>query len=193
MISGIKTRFKCIVAIGICYSSILLYSCSKDDTGHPVEEPDVNKPFVITQELLDAATFVSAANDTLIIGNPFNEREIEAQNNFRSIFSNVPKSNTLKSGDIITIINFANENGRPGRQLFVDVMVKRESGFNAEGNDFEYMRIMYDPSVDYKAHPNGILPDIKDTNARGMGGNILTVDCVTCHRKTADFIFYDNK
>jgi hypothetical protein len=189
----LTTKFKCLVAAGICFSSLLLYSCSKDDVAQPIGQPEVTKPFLITQALLDAATHVSAANDTLIIGNPFNEREIEMQDKFRSIFSNVPKSNQLKAGDIITIINYANVNGHRGTQLFTDIMVKRESGFNPEGNDFEYMRIMFDPSVDYQAHPNGILPDITNTKARGLGGNILSVDCVTCHKRTEDFIYYDNK
>ena len=71
-------------------------------------------------------------------------------------------------------------------------MVKREAGFNTAGNDFEYMRIAFDPSVNYEEHPNGLVPDSTNSGVRGLGTNILTVNCVDCHKNTSGFIFYDN-
>ena len=193
MILETKKKFRCLTAIGIVYMSIFSYSCSKDDKLQPDIPPENVSPFVLTQQLLDSATFVSEATDTLIIGDPFGAREPSAQNDFRSIFSTADKNQPLKAGHIIAIRAYTNKNGHRDKLLFVDVMVKRETGFNPDGNDFEYMRIMYDPLVDYNKHPNGLVPDINNTKVRGLGDNILSINCVSCHQRTDDFIFYDNK
>lgn len=171
--------------------SLAVYSCSKDDTPQPVEPTaDTSVPFTLTQEMLDAAIFVSDPQDTLFTGNPFGQRELAARNNYRSIFSTSPKSQPLQVGDINAIRAFSNLDGEKGALLFVDVMVKREAGYNPQGNDFEYIRIPFDSLVDYQQHPNGVVPDLISKN-RGLGTNILSVNCVNCHRSANDFIFYN--
>jgi hypothetical protein len=43
-------------------------------------------------------------------------------------------------------------------------MVKREAGYNPQGNDFEYMRIPFDAATNYTLHPNGNLPSVHKQN-----------------------------
>lgn len=187
----VRRKSKVVGLLCLFFMCVTLYSCTKESVVQP-EVADGPGTFLITQQALDAATFVTDARDTLFTGNPFGAREVEARPNFRAIFSSANKSQVQQPGHITVIRSFANVDGRRGTLLFADVMVKREAGFNAGGNNFEYMRIPYDSSVDYGLHPNGMLPEISNTSMRGVGTNILSINCVTCHVTTADFIFYDN-
>jgi hypothetical protein len=163
-----------------------LQSCKQDEaTG-----PGISQVLII-QAQLNAVTLVSSPADTMITGNPFVEREVEERAHIRDIFTNYSTSEPISEGDIIAIRSFINENGRRGTLRFVDVMVKRETGYNTAGNDFEYMRIPYEASTDYSLHPNGMLPDTSQVQFRGLGTNILSVNCVTCHNRVTDFIFFD--
>lgn len=172
----------------IIVAVITFYSCTKE-SAEPT--PQQNQVILITQQQLNAATIVNQASDTLIIGNPFLEREEAARNNFRDILTNFSRNKAIQPGNIIVIRNFTNNKGSRGSFLFTDVMVKRELGFNPSGNDFEYMRIPFDSTTNYTLNPNGLLPQVSNLQLRGLGINILSVNCVTCHNRTNDFVFFN--
>jgi hypothetical protein len=76
-----------VISLLVLISTTLgfISSCSKSNDVTEAAAIN-NREVLITQAQLDAVTFVSSPSDTSIIGNPFNDREPEARNNFRDIF-----------------------------------------------------------------------------------------------------------
>lgn len=173
---------------------ICLTACQQDDSTEmepPSNTPAPRRRILITQEQLDSAVVVPSSSDTSFTGNPFLQREPSEQNNVRSIFANISKTAAIRPSAVYVIRNFTNESGQRGQLLFIDVMVKREPGFNSNSLDFEFMRIRFDSSNDYTLHPNGILPDTTQTLLRGLDLPVSGTTCATCHRlATTDLLFH---
>lgn len=173
-----------------------MMSCSREESIEPTaaEEEEEEVPFLLTQELLDAATFVRAASDTLISGDPFAGRNNDpARLLIRDVFTNVQPGQRLAEGSIIAVRAFEDNNGRRGNLVQVDVMVKRAAGFNPSGADFEYIRTPFDPNVNYRQHPNGLVPELL-SSARGLDLQVEPLSCVNCHRFAGgeDFVWHRN-
>jgi hypothetical protein len=177
--------FIAIAAFVIAASN--LSSCKKDT----VEEETT--PYILTQADLDKAIIINAVTDSAIIGNPFLHQSPPVQALFRDVFTNVPKSQITKKGTIYVIKAYPNVNGKRGTEVLSDIMIKREKGFNPLGLDFEYLRIVFDSTVDYKKHPNGMLP-AANSASRGDGRNIVagtfpSNNCISCHVRDDNFLF----
>lgn len=157
----------------------------------PAENPPVNAPFLITQAMLDSVTVTVSASDTAITGNRFGVRTDGSDRNIKDIYTNKPLNRTVQAGDIIVIRSFQNIDGRKGPLDFVDIMVRREIGYNTSGADFEYFRMDFDPATNYSQHPNGMVPLLTNSLDRGM--DIDRAGCLACHRFApgGDFLFTD--
>lgn len=152
------------------------------------DKKNTAQPFLLTQTALDQINTVSLASDTTITGNIFNVRNDGSDKNIKDIYSNKPFDRTVQTGDIFVIRNFLNEDGQRGALDFVDVMVRREDGFNPFAGDFEYFRMGYDSMTNYAMHPNGIVPTIDNVYDRGK--DVARAACVACHRNGGqDFLF----
>lgn len=169
------------------FSSSYLTACKKDT----VDEETI--PYTLTQADLDKAIVINAATDTAIIGNPFVHQSPPVQALYRDVFTNVPKATITKKGTIYVIKAYPNVGGKRGTEVLSDIMIKREKGFNPLGLDFEYLRIVYDNTVDYTKHPNGLLP-ATNSASRGDGRNIVagtfpSTNCISCHVRDDNFLF----
>lgn len=156
---------------------ILAVACKKKE-----EEP--KQPFVLTQEALDNATVIYQSG---IIDDPFKAFNDAAQfgsadptigNKKRDLYSNGDKGIAINSGTIIVRRAYDKNSDV---LINAAIMIKHEEGFNDATNDWEFINNKYDSAVDYKAHPNGMLPDISKTDIRGVN---LT-NCVNCHKTVA--------
>ncbi|PIQ20215.1 MAG: hypothetical protein COW65_16395 [Cytophagales bacterium CG18_big_fil_WC_8_21_14_2_50_42_9] len=136
----------------------------------------------ITQEQLDAVTLVHRSSDLAITGAPFRNRNNDSTRFYiRDIFSNVPANQSLNTGSIIAIRAYEKVNNHRGKLKLVDIMVKLESSYNAAGGSFEYIQIKYGANTDYSLHPNGLLPDLLQTDSRGLDVVVSPESCVSCH------------
>ncbi len=166
--------------IFLCYSiilGVLAVACEKKE-----EEP--KQPFVLTQEALDNATVIYQSG---IIDDPFKAFNDAAQfgstdpaigNKKRDLYRNGDKGAFVSVGTIIVRRAYDKNSGV---LINAAIMIKHEEGFNDATNDWEFINNKYDSAVDYKAHPNGMLPDISKTDIRGVN---LT-NCVNCHKTVA--------
>lgn len=147
------------------------------------------QPFLLTQALLDSVTTRVSPADSAITGDGFGVRNDGSDRNLKDIYTNKPLGRALRIGDIIVVRSFQNNNGGRGRLDFVDIMVRREAGFNEAGANFEYFRMDFDATTDYNLHPNGLVPTLDNTRDRGL--DIARAGCVTCHRLAPgnDFLF----
>jgi hypothetical protein len=156
--------------------ALFAWACHKsDETGPELE---------VTQEMLDSATLINAPSDNGITGTPFGHRENDSTRFLiRDIFSNVSSGQSLGSGSVIAIRAYENIDGKRGKLKLIDLMVKKQSGYNTNGGDFEYMRIKYNVATDYSTHPNGLLPAVSEQELRGKDLIISPESCVSCHQK----------
>ncbi len=175
------------------------YGCGRNNGNDPAPagaDRTANTPFLITQAQLDAITLVPAGNLSGITGDPFNARRgdsLTVATVLRDITANRTLSDSVTAGSVYTLRSFYHTGGVRGDLKHVDVMVKREAGYNPAGGDFEFIRIMADSTTDYRLNPNGRLPDTTQTLLRGRdvlvaGGN----SCRRCHAAAAggDFLFH---
>jgi hypothetical protein len=138
--------------------------------------------FKITQAQLDAAKMVPSGQNLGITGDPFNAFGADTSttlHKIRDLFCNTENSAPVQIGSVWVRRAYKYNAGVKGVLINDVVMVKRETGYYPDGGDYEYMNIPYDSTVDYIAHPNGILPAVSDTTHRGTGAKLQT--CVTCH------------
>ncbi|MBT3802656.1 MAG: hypothetical protein HOG05_16025 [Bacteroidetes bacterium] len=161
--------------------SFYFVSCEKDDP---------NAPFVAVQDDLNMATNDFDLNVT---GKPYGDATIShngssmpADSTFRDIFTNLKKNaDDVEKGTIITKHTYLMDNAGMKSDLQVTfAMIKRESGYFADGGDWEYVMMPFDASVDYTMNPNGLLPDTTST----MRGKLA--NCASCHASGGtDYIF----
>lgn len=147
-----------------------------------------NEPFLLTQRQLDALVVIASEADSAITGNGFTVRNDGSDITIKDIYTNKPPGRPVLTGDIFVIRNFHNLDGQKGKLDFIDVMVKREAGYNDFGGDFEYFRMDYDSTTNYRQHPNGIVPALDNIYDRGQ--DVARAACVACHRNGGpDFLF----
>ena len=184
-------KFRFTTKIFLLFLLLFSWACQQESIS-----PDQNATsFILTQEQLDAAILVYRNADLSITGVPFNHRENDSTRFYiRDIYSNVPANGALTTGSIITIRAYEKVNNQRGKLKLIDIMVKHESSYNTIGGNFEYMRLKYSNSTDYTQHPNGILPDLLQTDIRGIDLVVSPESCVTCHKKASrnSFIFSRN-
>jgi hypothetical protein len=165
--------FKLFAALLI--SSMIVVSCSDDDNG---TEPSSE------QKDLNAAT-----NTVLTDLNGYgwgaatvahNGQAVSAVDTYRDIFSNQSTiEGDIPVGTIVTKHTYAiDENGEKGARLVTFAMIKREAGYDAANEDWEYVQMPNDGTIDYDEYPNG---DISKAAARGK-----MEMCIGCHSETAD-------
>lgn len=180
----------------LSFGIILLTSCSSPEPqpvvpneNQPSETLPEIQPFLLTQASLDSVLVIVAPSDTAITGNAFGVRTDGSDRNIKDIYTNKPLNRAIRTGDIFVIRSFQNIDGVRGPLDFVDIMVRRESGFNATAGDFEYFRMDFDATTDYSINPNGLVPTLD--NSRDRGTDIARAGCVACHRLApgSDFHF----
>jgi len=84
----------------------------------------------------------------------------------------------ISAGYAITKHTYALDSlGNKGDLLVIFAMLKHGEGYWEDTNDWEYIRIPADPTVDYAATPNGIL------EKANLSGNVHAMNpgCVDCH------------
>lgn len=171
----------------------MLFTACADREGTPRQTPG---PFLLTQAGLDAVTEVPAANLDAITGDPFGARRGEpatVAEVMRQITANRRVEEPVTAGSVYTLRSFYHQNGQRGALKHVDVMIKREAGYNPLAADFEFIRILADSTTDYVRHPNGRLPDTTLTTARGRDLVAGNTTCRNCHAATTaggDFLFH---
>ncbi len=170
-----KNNLKLIVTVAF-FSAILVTGCTKDEV-----EPTV----AVTQANLDAASnFIKSATGGFAHGGPAG---ISPDSTIREIFSDLSGVNgNIPIGSIVTKKTFKKgADGNKTNTLFVTfAMVKREAGYDPANQDWEYIMMPYDNSVDYGAHPFGILPVEGE-----MRGKLNS--CIGCHASAGggDYLF----
>lgn len=115
-------------------------------------------------------------------------RDISADSSFRDSYTNMslPKGE-IKPGTIFTKRAYLRKSdGSKGSLEMIFAMVKQKKGYYPAGGDWEYVSISPEKNIDYKIHPNGILPLTVDNDSRGK----ITF-CGDCHKKASgnDFVF----
>lgn len=156
-------------------SSMMVISCSDDDNG---TEPSSE------QKELNAAVNTVAANlngygwGAATVAH--NGQPVSAVDTYRDIFSNQSTiDGDIPVGTIVTKHTYAiDENGEKGARLVTFAMIKREAGYDDANQNWEYVQMPNDGTIDYSVNPNG---DISKAAARGK-----MEMCIGCHSNTAD-------
>jgi hypothetical protein len=177
------------ILFALIMSTVGILSCATSEPEVEVEPSEEIKQILITQEALDEVTRIVAPADSAITGNGFGVRMDGSDRNIKDIYTNKPINRPIQPGDIIVIRSFFNVDGRRGQLEFVDLMVRREVGYNDTGGNFEYFRMDFDLATDYSLHPNGLVPILANQADRGL--DIARAACVACHRLApdGDFLF----
>lgn len=164
--------------------AFLITSCNKDDDDDDVVMVD------ITQAQLDAATtpIKDFTGGNFAHGGPDGTTGDQTIRKVYGSTSNL--SGTIAIGTIITKGTYAKkEDGTKGNLYVTFAMVKRESGYNSEAGDWEFIKMPADAAVDYTAHPNGMLPEKTNASLRGK-----LAGCIGCHASAAggDYLFVND-
>ena len=173
---------------------IFLFGVSVFFSACKTKTDDPDPAFSLTQEELNKATNVKEldvtgrkyGNDVSI---PHGGSGLSTEQTYRDIYNNGSKKSTDAVNSVGTIYtkrtHMKNADGSKGNLLVTFAMVKRESGYYANGGDWEYIMMPNDGSNDYGANPNGALP------AEGTDGRGQLASCAACHAKAAesDYIF----
>ncbi len=173
MVSSVVKRCTPIAVIMLTFCM----GCSPEATS-PTSD---GRPYVITQEQLDAATTLRLPQAYDIVGDPFKgfpNDTLTTRHKCRSLFCDRDHTAPIVTGSVWVRRAYHYDDGVIGDLIDDVVMVKQDPGYYPEGGDYEYIKMPHDPSVDYVAHPNGMLPAIGDS-LRGKG--ISLQNCVTCH------------
>lgn len=115
-------------------------------------------------------------------------RDVSADSSFRDSYTNMnTPQEAIKIGSIFTKrVYLKKKDGTKGDLEMIFAMIKQEKGYFKEGGDWEYIMIPYEKNLDYKKHPNGILPKEIDDKMRGK-----IMSCIDCHSQAVgkDFVF----
>jgi hypothetical protein len=177
-----KTKNRFFISAVMVLMVLFTLSCSNDN--------DANPEYNITQAELDAVSgFIGEyTGGTMAHGGPDGT---SADSTIRLVYASISSlDGDIPVGTIVAKNTYKRgADGNKTDELFVSfAMVKREAGYNTEGGDFEYIMIPYNETVDYSAHPYGILPD---KNTDGWGKLEM---CMGCHLAAggSDFLFVND-
>ncbi len=165
-------------------SILFISSCKNEATPDPsytLTQADLNKS-TQTQEL--NVTGVKYGADVSIA---HNGQPISPSETYRDIYSSIGPNGDIALGTIFTKKTYMkNADGSQGALLVTFAMAKRESGYYANGGDWEYVVMPNDGTNDYNTNPNGTLPPESATDMRGQLAN-----CASCHAKASstDYMF----
>jgi len=158
-----KHNITLLFAVAFCV--VLFSRCDKDPD--PIE---VNQAMLDnTNELFKSQTGIQNGQDFAHNGQPTG-----GASTVRDIFTADGTLDKVEPGTVVTkhTYNVSKDT------LFVTyAMVKHQEGYWPEANDWEYIQIPFDATVDYTANPNGVL------SKAALSGNTheKTPGCVSCH------------
>lgn len=171
-----------VLSLGV---ALFMSSCKNDnedpDPSYTLTQNDLNKS---SDEVEKDITGKKYGEDVSI---PHGGSGLTFDDTYRDVYSNLSKSTSANDmGTIYTKRTYVkNADGSKGDLLVTFAMAKRESGYYAEGGDWEYVVMPNDGSNDYSVNPNGLLPPTSETNMRGQ-----LASCAGCHAKASDdFLF----
>jgi len=158
-------RNNILFLLSLC--TIILFTQCKDD----------DEPVTLTQAMIDGANELAVEETGGDF--PHGGMGLTGEQTIREIFTDNGKvKNNIDKGYVVTKHTYAKDaDGNKGDLLVTFAMLKHEEGYWEDTNDWEYVMIPADPSVDYTANPNGIL-----ANA-AVSGNVHDENpgCVNCH------------
>ncbi len=175
------------LVFGLLIGLLVVVSSCKNDS----DDPEV--VIELTQATLNQSVQVEDLN---VSGTPYgqdvsiphNGSTISPDSTLRDIYANVAASAAITPGTIFTKrTHIMNTDGSKGELQVTFAMIKRESGYNPDGGDFEYVMMPFSTSNNYTDNPNGMLPDVSQTEMRGK----LQM-CASCHSKAAGYVFVRN-
>lgn len=151
-------------------ASMLFFQCQSDEQEEKLE---------LTQEKLNNSTvhvedFTGQAFEVSIPHGGPPENTVDST--IRAVYSNVNKLGaSIEKGTIITKRTYKkNPDGTKGTLYVVYAMFKRESGYDSENGNWEYVSMPASEDIDYTANPNGVL------SAAGTERGKLN-GCISCH------------
>lgn len=156
-----------LFAVAFC---VVLFSRCKDDDPEPI---------VTNQAMLDNTTSLFKSQTGIQNGQDFahNGTEDGGAATIREIFTSNGNAPNIEPGTVITKHTYANNNGSKGNLFVTFAMVKHQEGYWPEANDWEYIAMPNDGTVDYTINPNGVL-----ANASFSGSmQDAAAGCIGCH------------
>lgn len=162
--------------------SLALASCGDDDSG----DSKVN----ISQSDVDESTIVWELGITgdqygASVSIPHGGMNLTSAETNRDVYGNQPLSDDIEPGTIVTKRTYLrNSDGSNGDLLATFAMVKRESGFWGDGNDWEYYMMPFNAGTDYAVEVNGNIASAANSgklescnacHSNGTGTNYLFV------------------
>lgn len=181
------------VTLLLLASILVLSSCKKDpeplcgngtlDLGEECDgttncntDCTMMEPIVLTQAILNSSTslVVSLTGEQNGMDFPHNGSGISSDSTTRDIFSTSSTVDEIPAGTIVTKHTYMNNpDGSKGALQVTFAMIKHLEGWWPDGNDWEYVMMPNDGTIDYSATPNG---DLSKAAAVGQ----LT-SCDGCH------------
>jgi len=161
-------KYNITLLFAVAFCVVLFSRCDKDPDPIVIDQAMLNS----TNELFKSQTGIQSGQDFAHNGQPTG-----GASTIREIFTNDGNAPKIEPGMVITKNTYANDNDTKGEFFVTYAMVKHQEGYWPEANDWEYIQIPFDATVDYTANPNGILADAV------LSGNIheKTPGCVGCH------------
>ncbi len=178
-------KTKALIILVSLLAGMFFYQCETED-----EEQD--EKVELTQEELNNATshlgdFTGQAFEASIPhGGPDG---ISVDSTIRAVYGNVDQvGSSIDKGTLITKRTYKkNPDGTKGQLFVTFAMFKRESGYDSENANWEYVQMPADESIDYTENPNGLLSH--ESVARGKLDG-----CISCHGAAAgdDYLFVND-
>lgn len=166
-------NFMRIVAMAVL-TGLLVAGCKKEETTITIDQAD-----------LDAVShYLKSATGGFAHGGPDG---ISADSTIREVYSTLSDiSGDFPAGNMMVKKTYKKgPDGNKTDTLYVTfAMVKRESTYDPDNENWEYVMIPFDETVDYGTHPYGMLPPEGDNRGK--------IDfCISCHAAAAggDYLY----
>jgi hypothetical protein len=179
-------KTKALIIVMTLLAGVFFYQCESDD------EVEEDEKVELTQEKLNKATshledFTGQDFDASIPhGGPDG---ISIDSTIRAVYGNVDQvGSSIDKGTLITKRTYKkNPDGTKGQLFVTFAMFKRESGYDSENADWEYVKMPADESIDYDEHPNGLLSHESVERGKLDG-------CISCHGAASgnDYLFVND-
>jgi hypothetical protein len=177
-------KTKALIILVSLLAGVFFYQCESDD--------DEDQKVELTQEVLNSATkhlgdFTGQSFEASIPhGGP---EGISIDSTIRAVYANVDQvGSSIDKGTLITKRTYKkNPDGTMGQLFVTFAMFKRESGYDSENANWEYVKMPASEDIDYTANPNGML------SVEGVARGKLD-GCISCHAKAAgnDYVFVND-